>query len=124
MRGCLNVISFLLLIGIISVVLLYAFNRWTSIEKSVIVVMRSSNEDCDEFKCLWKIESVLQGDLGKTESCFYLLNSKKEYAKRDSVERILVRGIYTSRDGQAFYADCIGTRIFIDRQLTRLKSQH
>lgn len=124
MRGCLNVISFLLLICIISVVLLYAYNRWTSVEKSVIVIMRSSNEDCDEFKCLWKIESVLQGDLGKTGSCFYLITTKKEYARRDCVERILVKGLYTNENSQAFYAGCTGTLIFIDRQVTVLKGQY
>jgi hypothetical protein len=88
--------------------------------------MRSSNEDCDEFRCIWKIERVLEGQLTlaeATSSC-YLINSKRQYSQRDRVERIKVNGVFTNGDGQAFYADCIGTLVFRDKVVRRVTTQN
>jgi hypothetical protein len=125
MKGCLRVLVFALLfvsgLGCLS----YLYEKWHRVEKRAVVVMRSSNEDCDEFRCIWKIEQVLEGQLTLTEaaSSCYLINSKREYSQRDSVERIEVEGVFTNEDGQAFYADCIGTLVFQDKVVRRVTTQ-
>ncbi|WBO84906.1 hypothetical protein [Hymenobacter yonginensis] len=108
----------LCLLGVLGcVALFYLYKEWRRVEKPVVVVLRSSNEDCDEFRCIWKVERVLKGQLTAAEaaaSC-YLINSKREYGHRDSVELIEVEGLFTNENGQAFYADCIGTLVFQDK---------
>jgi hypothetical protein len=93
-------------------------------KEGVTVIMRSSNEDCDEFKCIWTIDSVLNGNLDKHDLSrgFYLLNSKKEYRSREQVERILVRGTFTNEDWQMFYTDCRGTWLIIDDSVSVIKN--
>lgn len=115
--GCLRAISLMLLVSVGGVGLYWAYHELTGVEKRVVVRMRSSNEDCDaEFRCIWVIDSVIAGTLTAEEkaiSC-YLLNSKRHYKQRDKVEWIVAEGIYTNENGQAFYADCIGTLLFYD----------
>jgi hypothetical protein len=114
---------FLLLLLVFGLgILFYAYDKWQRVEKRVVVIMRSSNEDCDEFRCIWKIERVERGQLNAVEaaSSCYLINNKREYSKRDSVEWIEAEGIFTNEDGQDFYADCMGTMIFRDKAIRNI----
>lgn len=119
MKGYLRLLAFFLLFAFSLGFLFYLYERWQRIEKQVVVIMRSSNEDCDEFRCIWKIDHVLQGKLTAEEATAYcyLINAKQEYRNRDSVEMIRVEGGFTHEKGQAFYADCIGTLVFQDKSI-------
>ena len=120
MKGYLRLPAFFLLFVFSIGFLFYLYERWQRIENRVVVIMRSSNEDCDEFRCIWKIDRVVQGQLTPEEasSFCYLLNEKREYSKKDSVEWIRVEGGFTHENGQDFYADCIGTLVFQDKTVT------
>ncbi|UYZ61438.1 hypothetical protein [Hymenobacter weizhouensis] len=123
MKGCLRVLLFFILFIFGLGALFYAYEKWQRVEKRVVVIMRSSNEDCDEYRCIWKIERVLKGQLDAEEvsSSCYLLNSKREYSKRDSTEWIEVEGVFTNENGQDFYADCIGTVKFWDKSVKKYR---
>lgn len=103
----------------------HLYSRWQRVEKKVVVIMRSSNEDCDdEFRGIWKIERVVKGNLTAAEaaSLCYSMNSRRAYSKHDSIEWIRVEGTYTNEDGQAFYADCMGTKRFWDSTVKPLST--
>jgi hypothetical protein len=126
MRGGLRLLVFLTLPIFGLVTLYYLYREWQRVEKRVVVVMRSSNEDCDsEFRCIWRIERVISGNLTAkeaTSSC-YLMNSQRHYSQLDSIEWLRVEGLYTNEDGQAFYADCQGTLKFYDRSVRAVAKQ-
>ncbi len=124
MKGCLRVLAFFLLFILSFSILFYLYERWQRIGKEVVVVMRSSNEDCDEFRCIWKIDRVLRGSLNPEEaaSFCYLIRNKREYSKRDSVEWIEVEGAFTNESSQDFYADCIGVLVFRDKAVRNITS--
>lgn len=122
MRGCLRAFAFFLLVVFGLGVIFYLYEKWQRIGKEVVVVMRSSNEDCDEFRCIWKIDRVLRGDLNAEErtSYCYLVNSQRAYSRRDRVEWIKVEGVFTNEVGQAYYTDCTGTLSFRDKTIRRI----
>ncbi|RZK21112.1 MAG: hypothetical protein EOO56_11795 [Hymenobacter sp.] len=103
-------------------VVLYLYEKWQRIGKQVVVIMRSSNEDCDEFRRIWKIDRVLQGDLDAEErtSYCYLLNSEQIYSSRNREEWIKVEGVFTHEKGHVYYADCMGTLLLRDKTVSRI----
>lgn len=126
MRGGLRLLLFFLLAIFGLAAIYYLYREWQRVEKRVVVLMRSSNEDCDsEFRCIWRIERVISGNLTAEEaaSSCYLMNSQPHYSRHDSIEWLRVEGTYTNEDGQAFYADCQGTLKFYDRSVRTVAKQ-
>jgi hypothetical protein len=122
MKGCLRVLAFFLLFVFGLGISFYLYEKWPRIGKEVVVIMHSSNEDCDEFRRIWKIDRVLKGDLNaeeKTSYC-YLVNSQRDYSRRDRVEWIKVEGVFTNEVGQSYYTDCTGTLRFRDKTVRRI----
>jgi hypothetical protein len=122
MKGCLRGLVCFLLFIFGSGVIFYLYERWQRIGKEVVVIMRSSNEDCDEFRRIWKIDRVLRGNLNTKEraSYCYLVNSQRSYNQRNTIEWIKVEGVFTNEVGQAYYADCTGTLRFRDKTIRRI----
>lgn len=123
MKGCLRAFAFFLLVICGLFIVSYLYTTWQRIGKDVVVIMRSSNEDCDEFRRIWTIDRVLSGNLTAKESASacYLISSQKEYSKRDSVEWIKVEGSFTNEDKRSYY-DCTGTLLFRDKSVKNIRA--
>ncbi len=121
MKGCLRGLGYFLLFIFGFGVALYLYEKWQRIEKHVVIIMRSSNEDCDEFRCTWQIDRVLRGNLTAEEASAlcYLINAQRSYRSRDSVEWIKVEGGFT-HEKKTSYADCTGTLVFQDKTISQV----
>ena len=123
MKGLLRAFAFFLLFIFGLGAFFYLREKWQRIEKHVVVIMRSSNEDCDEFRCNWQIDRVLQGNLTSKEATAfcYLINTQRSYSRQDSVEWIKVEGGFT-HENKTSYVDCVGTLVFRDKTISPVSS--
>ena len=80
-----------------------------------------SYEGCDEYACLWRIDSIIEGDksLKIKGNVVYLINSKKDYINEKRPVPILVKGYYTTK---MIFEDftCRGTYKFQDESIANL----
>jgi len=85
-------------------------------KQEVVVIMKPSFEDCDEFRCVWVVDSVIKGDkeLISKGDVVYFINSKREYKSADTSLRLRVSGVASSEQINEHYT-CRGTSIFYDR---------
>ncbi len=64
-------------------------------EQSGKYILVSCREECDDYNCIWEVDSVIAGDKNDKGKFVYLLNSKKDY-QDDSLEYLMVEGILTN----------------------------
>lgn len=55
-------------------------------------------EDCDSYRCIWRVDSVLVGDSDMIHTDVYLKFGSYDYEYKDSSNRYLLKGIYTNRE--------------------------
>ncbi|MBS1594289.1 MAG: hypothetical protein JST90_08175 [Bacteroidetes bacterium] len=55
-------------------------------------------EECDSYWCIWRVDSVLTGDSSLTHTHISLQSGAYDYEYKDSANRYLLKGIYTTRE--------------------------
>jgi|GEM_PF-2884159 len=87
--------------------------------RDVIFVVTPSMEECDDYKLIWKIDSIIVGEQSDVGKQIYLLNSKKDYTHCESECRYTVHGIISNRKIKEDFTDCGVVYRFTDRKISK-----
>lgn len=85
----------------------------------VIFVVIPSMEECDTYKLIWKVDSIIVGDQSDVGKQIYFLNSKKNYTHYESECRYTVYGTISDKKIKEHYTDCGIVYRFKDRKVSK-----
>jgi len=89
-------------------------------EKEVVVIITPSNEECDDYDCIWKIDSVIQGDPKILSKQIYMLNSKKSYNDSTTNVRYKLNGLLYDKIIKEDFTNCGVVYEFLDEQIENI----
>lgn len=73
-------------------------------EEMIAVGLTPSQEECDNFSCIWMVDSVYAGSILQKDDYVYLVNSKATYKTRDL--KLKVFGTSARKVIDEHYTDC------------------